>query len=144
MLMQLKRFKISYLGFFNSGIIFKIISLQRKNIWHLPFQDMKVMEWWINASFAVHENFRLHCSLLGKFWEGSSCLVSLKQKINTRYYTESELVVVGNFVAMIYWTSNILEAQGCRVLKNILYQEKKCAILLERNGRKSVVREFGT
>ena len=38
---------------------------------------------------------------------------------------------------MILWTKLFLEAQGYKVMENILYQDNKSAILLESNGRRS-------
>ena len=41
-------------------------------------------------------------------------------------------------MVMILWTQNFMEAQGYGVFKHILYQDNNSAILLEKNGRKSV------
>jgi hypothetical protein len=40
-------------------------------------------------------------------------------------------------MSSILWTRNFLTAQGYKVTDNILYQDNKSAILLERNGRVS-------
>ena len=60
-----------------------------------------------------------------------------KQKLNTRSSTEAELVGVDDVATMILWTKLFLEAQGWVIMKNIIYQDNKSAILLETNGRKS-------
>jgi hypothetical protein len=57
--------------------------------------------------------------------------------MNLRSSTEGELVAVDNAATMILWTKLFLEAQGCDVEKDIVYQDKKSAILLEINGKKS-------
>ena len=36
----------------------------------------------------------------------------------------------------ILWTRYFLEAQGCGINKNILYQENMNVVLLEKNGKK--------
>jgi hypothetical protein len=40
-------------------------------------------------------------------------------------------------VNMILWTKLFLEEQGYNISQNILYQDNKSAILLEKNGKKS-------
>ena len=60
-----------------------------------------------------------------------------KQKLNTRSSTEAELVAVNNIIVMVLWTQLFLEAQGYKVEKNIIHQDNKSAILLEKNGRRS-------
>ena len=98
---------------------------------------MKVIKWFINASYTVHDDFRSHSGLVTKFGQGSAISASLKQKLNTRSSTEAELVGVDDFMGMIIWTQNVLEAQGYEVFKHILYQDNKNAILLENNGKAS-------
>ena len=64
-------------------------------------------------------------------------IVSTKQNLNTRSLTESELVGVNNLIPQILWVQLFMKAQGFKVVDNILYQDNKSAILLERNGRAS-------
>jgi len=60
-----------------------------------------------------------------------------KQKLNTCSSTESELVGVDDLMTLIIWSRNFLIAQGYVVIDNILYQDNRSAILLERNGKMS-------
>jgi hypothetical protein len=62
---------------------------------------------------------------------------SRKQKLNTRSSTEAELVGSDDMVTMILWTKLFLEAQGIGIKNNILYQDNKSTILLQKNGKKS-------
>jgi hypothetical protein len=59
---------------------------------------------------------------------------STKQKLNTHSSTETEIVGADNFMPAICWTQYFLEAQGYEVVDNILFQDNKSAILLEKNG----------
>ena len=68
---------------------------------------------------------------------GAIQLVSWKQKHNTRSSTELELVGVDDVADLILWMKLFMEAQGYEVKKNILYQDNKSAILLEKNGKMS-------
>ena len=63
--------------------------------------------------------------------------MSRKQKLNTRSSTEAELIGVDDAMTMVLWTKFFLEAQGYDVEENVVYQDNKSAILLEKNGRKS-------
>jgi hypothetical protein len=62
---------------------------------------------------------------------------STKHKLNTRSSTESEIVAVDDLIPQILWVRLFLKAQGFAVSDNILYQDKKSAMLLETNGRAS-------
>ena len=62
---------------------------------------------------------------------------STKHKINTRSSTESELVSVDNMMSLILWTRYFLNHQGYKVNDNIIFQDNKSSMLLERNGKAS-------
>jgi hypothetical protein len=96
-----------------------------------------VLKWWVDASFAVHPNMRRHSGGGLSMGRGFPITCSTKQKINTRSSTESELVGADDFMPAICWTRYFLAAQGYHVRDNILFQDNKSAILLEKNGRTS-------
>ena len=60
-----------------------------------------------------------------------------KQKLNTRSSTETELVGADDFMPEICWTRYFFKAQGYRILYNVLFQDNKSSILLEKNGKAS-------
>ena len=70
---------------------------------------------------------------------GKGCVygTSIRQKLNTKSSTESELVATADVLPQIIWTSYFLKEQGCRVEKSVLYQDNQSAILLEKNGKAS-------
>ena len=68
---------------------------------------------------------------------GVPIAMSQKQKLNTRSSTEAELVGVDNGVNLILWTKLFLEAQGCNIEVNTVYQDNQSAILLQVNGKRS-------
>jgi hypothetical protein len=61
----------------------------------------------------------------------------VRQKINRTSSTEAELVGVADAMPSIIWTRQFLEAQRIDVTVNIIYQDNRSAILLEKNGRRS-------
>ena len=60
-----------------------------------------------------------------------------KQKLNMHSSTEAELFGVDDGVNLILWTKLFLEAQGCEIEVNTVFQDKQSAILLEVNGKRS-------
>ena len=98
----------------------------------------KSAKWHVDAAFAVHPDFRSHTGAIMTMGQGAITLISQKQAINTRSLTEAELVAADEVVGAMVWTRQFLEAQGYKLRKNTLYQDKRSAMLLESNGRKSV------
>jgi hypothetical protein len=103
----------------------------------LSADDLQVIKWYVDASFAVHPDFRSHTGGVATFGKGAPYSMSRKQKLNTRSSTEAELVGADDMSTMILWTKLFMEAQGYEIKKNILFQDNKSAILLETNGKKS-------
>ena len=103
----------------------------------LTVDDLHVIKWWIDVSFAVHPDFKSHSGAAMSLGLGAAITGSQKQKLNTRSSTESELVGVDDFMTKVLWTQLFMEEQGYEIEKNILYQDNKSAILLEKNGKKS-------
>ena len=96
-----------------------------------------ILKWFVDASYTVHPNMRGHTGGGMTLGQGFPIVSSVKQKLNTRSSTESELVGVHELMPSILWTRYFLKAQGYCVNDNILYQDNQSAILLERNGRAS-------
>ena len=95
------------------------------------------MKWYVDASFAVHPDFRSHTGAVMTLGEGSIIAINKKQKLNTRSSTEAELLGADDAATIILWTSLFMEQQGYPLDKNILFQDNKSAILLECNGKRS-------
>ena len=63
--------------------------------------------------------------------------MNMKQKINSRLITESELVGLYDLMPHIIWKNNFLDDQGCSSKDTIVYYYNQSAILLEKNWRAS-------
>ena len=50
---------------------------------------------------------------------------------------EAELIGVDDAVTYILWTKLFMEQQGYPIKDNVLFQDNKSAILLQKNGRSS-------
>ncbi len=97
----------------------------------------RLLMWYVDASFAVHPNIRGHTGGGLTLGRGFPISVSTKQKLNTRSLTESELVGVNDMMPIICWTRYILLSQGYGIIEDLLLQDNRSSILLERNGRAS-------
>ena len=80
---------------------------------------------------------RVHSGGVLSIGTGFPISYSTKQKLNTRSSTESEIVEVNNFMLSIIWTRNFLNAQDYDVTENIIFQDNKSTIILEKNGKSS-------
>jgi hypothetical protein len=96
-----------------------------------------ILKWWVDASFAVHPNMRGHSGGGLPMGRGFPMVGANKQRINARSSTETEIVGANDFMPLTCWTHLFMEAQGYKVKDNILFQDNKSSILLEKNGKAS-------
>ena len=92
----------------------------------------------MDASFAVHPDFKSHTEAVMTMGEGAIQTICSKQKLNTQSLTELELEGGDDSITKILRTHLYIEAKGYNIKQNILYQDNKSTILLIENGRKSV------
>ena len=108
-----------------------------KDVLTLSADSLHVVKWYVDASFAVHPDFKSHTGAVMTMGDGAMQTISSKQKLNTRSSTESELVGGDDSITKILWTRLFIKAQGYDIEENILYQDNQSTILLIENGRKS-------
>jgi hypothetical protein len=99
--------------------------------------DLGKMQTWVDASYAVHPDMRSHTGGIISFGRGGLICKSSKQKLNTKSSTEAELVGASDYLPNTLWLKMFLEAQGHRIVENVLQQDNESAIKLEKNGRTS-------
>jgi hypothetical protein len=117
--------------------LMKYLNGTQDEVLFLSADDLHVIKWYVDASFAVHPDFKSHTGGAMTFGRGVPISMSRKQKLNTRSSTEAELVAVDDMANLILWTRLFLDEQGYRVSRNLLHQDNKSAMLLERNGKRS-------
>jgi hypothetical protein len=115
----------------------KYLNGTRNDYLTLSADDLRVVKWYVDASFAVHPDFKSHTGAVMMLGKGAMQSIARKQTMKVQSSTEGELVTVDDAATMILWTKLFLEAQGYEVDKNIVYQDNKSAILLETNGKRS-------
>ena len=106
----------------------------------LRYDGCCIAKWHIDASFAVHSDFRSHSGgvLFLHDKGGGIATGSTKQKLNTCTSTEAKLVAADDFLSKVLWVCLFMEDQGVNLVKNMVGQDTKSAIVLEENGRLSV------
>jgi hypothetical protein len=62
---------------------------------------------------------------------------STKQNLNTRSSTDTDIVGADDFRPAICWTNYFMKAQVYGVKYNVLFQDNKSSIILEKNGKAS-------
>ena len=103
----------------------------------LEMDDSGIIEWHVDASFAVHSDMRSHTGATLFMGKGAIESVSSKQKMNARSSTDAEIVAADDIASRAMWTKLFLEEQGHKINRNIVYQDNKSSILLMKNGRSS-------
>ena len=96
-----------------------------------------IIRWWIDASYAVHNDMKGHTGATLSLGKGSVYSGSWKQRLVARSSTESELIGVYDALPQVLWTKQFLEEQGWSNSATVMYQDNTSSILLERNGRSS-------
>ena len=94
-----------------------------------------ILKWWVDSLCAVHPNMRGNSSRGLSLGRVFPIVGSTKQNLNTRSSTETELVGDDDLMPAICWNWYFMKSQGYRVLKNVLFQDNRSYILLEKNGK---------
>ena len=97
---------------------------------------MLFISWWVNASFAVHPDYKGYTGRTMSLGKGSMVDICQKQKFNTHSSTEAELVSVDDCVGRMEWTMWFLQAQGYDTTTE-LHQDNMSTIRIGINGKKS-------
>ena len=102
----------------------------------LEMDEAKIIKWYTDASFAIHQDYRSHTGATMTFGKGGIINISTKQKINTKSSTEAELVAVDDISGHLIWTNYFLQHQGYK-FDTTLFQDNKSTKLLLEYGKAS-------
>lgn len=75
-----------------------------------------------------------HTGGVNYFGYGVTHTKCLKQKINTKSLTESEIVAASDYLAHTVWLSGFMKDQGYPISRKFFYQDNMSAIQIEKNG----------
>ncbi|EJK68662.1 hypothetical protein THAOC_10139 [Thalassiosira oceanica] len=105
----------------------------------LEASDLSLINWYVDASFAVHPDYKSHTGgmmTLGKSGRGAVMDICAKQRSNATSSTQTELYGVDQTMPKMIWAKHFLEAQGFES-RTVLHQDNTSTIRLEVNGKKS-------
>jgi hypothetical protein len=92
---------------------------------------------WVDASHAVHADMRGHTGGCQSLGQGCFHSKSLKQKLNSRSTTETEVIGASDYMPFTIFTKGFLSAQGYDMKEGKFFQDNEAAEKLEKNGRAS-------
>jgi len=115
----------------------KFLKTTQDDVLTLQSDNTNVIKWHVDASFAVHEDYRGQTGATMTMGEGVLQSLSIKHKTNSRSSTEAELISVDDVISKVLWTKLFLEAQGYGVQDNIVYRDNQSSMKLEQNGKAS-------
>ena len=97
----------------------------------LSAESMTMPKWWIDVSYAVHDDCKGQLGGVLSFGLGMALIICRKQKLNVKSSTEAELVGVDDGLPLVLWTRYFLQEQGYDMKPSLIYQDNKSAMLLE-------------
>ena len=110
-----------------------------KGTLHMPLilsaESLTLCRWWVDASFAVHNDCKGHTGAGMSFGRGMVLGYSWKQKQTAKSSTEGELYGVDDSLGQILWARYFMQEQGYDMEPSLIYQDNMSAILLENNGK---------
>jgi hypothetical protein len=84
----------------------------KEDILRLSMKDNCIVKWYLDASFAVHEDMKSHTGAVLTLGERVLQAISTKQQTNTRSSTEAELISFNDIVSKVLWMRLFLKEQG--------------------------------
>ena len=103
----------------------------------LSADSTNIVKWWVDGSYGTHTDAKSQTGGTASLGKGSFISTSIKQKLNTRSSTETELVASDDLMPHLCWKNYFLECQGYNINSTIMYQDNQSAIILENNGKAS-------
>lgn len=103
----------------------------------ISLKNLGIVQWYVDASYRTHEDCKGHTGAMMTLGEEAVVSFSRKQRSNARSSTKGELIGVYDALPSILHAKYFLEALGYAVNKNIIYQDNKSSIILEKNGKAS-------
>ena len=107
----------------------------------LQSNDDGIVRWWIDASYAVHNDMKGHTGATLSLGKSGIYSRSWKQRLVACSSTKSELIGVYDVLPQVLWTKQFLEEQGWLDSATVVYQDNTSSILLERNSRSSSMKQ---
>ena len=108
----------------------------------LVLSDNSILTWWVDASYAVHQDMWGHTGGTLSMGRGSMYSTSSKQKMVSRSSTEAKLIGVYDMIPQLIWTGNFILSQEMNTTKILLMQDNTSTMRLEKNGQGSSTKQM--
>jgi hypothetical protein len=99
--------------------------------------NSKIIKWYFDGAFAVHTDMKIHTGAVMTLGKGILNLVSTKQKVNSRSFTEAEFIAVNNIISKVLWVKLYMEEQDQEIRMNIIYLNNQRSMKMELTGKTS-------
>ena len=84
--------------------IFKYLNGTRNLMLKLLANNLGIIKWFVDASYAIHDDYKEHAGLMMAMGSGAITSFSRKQKINGKSLTDTELIGADDTLPQILWT----------------------------------------
>ena len=101
---------------------------------------MGVIKWYVEASYANHNDCQPHTDAIMTFGGGAMTSFSQQQKLNAKSSTEAELIGVDEALPQILWTWYFLEELEYTLTSNIIHQDDEKAMIMETHGNSAYLK----
>ena len=96
-----------------------------------------IVHWHVNAACAVHPDMKSHTEDMMTVSKKAMTSPFIKQKVNSKSFTEAELIKVNDTIVKVLWAMKFSHCQGFSACECIVHQNDKSVILLKTNERSS-------
>lgn len=103
----------------------------------LSVREIGIICWYVDASYAMHNDCKGHTRAMMTLGDVLLISISWKQQTNASSLTDGELIGIHDALPSVLHARYFLEAMGYQVKNEIMYQDNKSSILLEKNGKAS-------
>jgi hypothetical protein len=117
--------------------ILKFLNHSKDDVITLSMDDTETIKWYVDASFGVHPDMKSHTGAVCTLGEGCMMPLSLKQKVNARSSTESELIALDDVLSKILWLKKFIDHQTGKTYSNIVHRDNQSTMKMEINGKES-------
>ena len=94
----------------------------------LEATNLRVIEWWVDASYNTHLDFKGHSGGMMSLGKGATTSSCNKQKTNIKSSIEGKIVGGHDFLGKFMWSKYFIKAQGYMADQNIMYQDNQSTV----------------
>ena len=97
---------------------------------------------WSDSAYSLYPYLKIHTGRVILFGYGLVHCRSSKKKFNTKSSTEDETGIINDYLPYNIQICLFMEAQGCEIKQNIIFQDNQSVISMEENGKRSFTNNY--